>query len=234
MKKRPLLARAFLLALTVGIGSALAGDGPPPDRGKPGGSEHGNGEPGKHEPGKHELGKPEMGAAGTVILPAKEQGDAKPPGERGAGEGPGRGMRGQGMRELAEQLKAGKLKKADVKDRLKELREHREDRAKEHREELKARFGAALSMPAAREELEHHARRSAKLDRALLLCETEVVKDKDKLKERIQKLIDRENDRHAKAMQRLQSMPAAPGSPAAAAVPVSPAASVAVERAGAK
>jgi hypothetical protein len=55
----------------------------------------------------------------------------------------------------------------------------------------------------------------ARLNRALLLAETEVTKDKDKLIERIQKLIDKEQERHERAMARFKSTPATPAGSAA-------------------
>lgn len=250
MRQQQLVARALLLAVTLGVGAAQAGDGPSPAKGKPGeAAEHAKGAPGKAEPGKAEHGKPEGTPGGkpeeAAAAPGKDKGDkdadkGKDGDKDHAGRGPGR----RGMRELFDELKQGKLKKGDLKDRLGELKEHREDRAKEHREALKARFGAALATPAAKEELEHHARRMAKLDRAMVLAETEVTKDKDKLKERIQKLIDKENTRHEAAMDRFKSAgtptsgaaaaaAAAPGTPAPG-TPAAPAAAVAVEKTGDK
>lgn len=234
MRKQQLVARALLLAVTFGLGAAQAGEGPAPDKGKPGEAEHAKGGPGKGDHGHKPDGKPEEAAA----APDKDKGDKdKDKGDKDKGDkehagGPGH----HGMRELFDELKQGKLKKGELKDRLGALKERRDERAKEHREELKARFGAALAAPPAREELEHHARRMAKLDRAMVLAETEVTKDKDKLKERIQKLMDKENARHEKAMERLKSSPATPGASAAAApaTPPSPAAAVAVDKTGEK
>ncbi len=55
-------------------------------------------------------------------------------------------------------------------------------------------------------ELTTHSRRLAQLNRALLLAESERQgKDKDKLVDRIEKLIDKENERHEKAMDRFKS-----------------------------
>ena len=235
MRKQQLAAHALLVALTVGLGAARAEGpaGPPPGKGKP--ADAGPHRPGadRAEHGKPGLGKPpEPGKSDKPDKPAKAD-DPHAAGSDGpdkpdkAEHGPGHGMRG-----LLGELKAGKLKKGDVKERLAKLSERRDERTREHREHLKQRFGSALGMPAAREELEHHARRTARLDRALLLCETENVKDKEKLKERIQKLIDKENARHEQAMARLKSMPTTPAASAAAAAapPPSPATSVAAEK----
>jgi hypothetical protein len=234
MTKQQLALRALALATALSIGSAYAGDGPagsaPAGKGKPppgdaraAKGEHGKpGEPGKPDHEKHDHADADKAAD-------KDKGSDK---ERGPdkdkardGRGPGR----HGMRDLLAELKSGKLSKGDLKDRLTELRDHREERAKAHREELKARHGAALAMPAAREELEHHARRMARLNRAMVLAETEVVKDKDKLKERIQKLLDKENARHQAAMERFK-VGAPAGSAAASAAPEAPPAPVAVEK----
>lgn len=183
-----------------------AGPGGKPDKGKPG-ADKGKGKPGvdTDEPG----------------LPA---GDSTPEGKKS-----GRSVGQRGMRGLLDELKTGKLKKEDVKARLSKLQEDRAERQKEHREQLKQRWGTSLSAPSAREELEHHARRSARLERALVLVETEVTKDRDKLRTRIQKLIDKEDARHERAMERLKT---APGTPAASGSAAMPAASA--DKAGAK
>jgi hypothetical protein len=238
MRKQHHVARALALIATLIVGTAQAQGpagppGAPPGKGKPGGdADH----------GKADHGKPDM--AGAAAL-GKDKDKGKPddkdkPGDKdkpddkdkgpGAGHGPGH----HGMRELLEDLKTGKLKKGEIKERLSALHDRREERMKEHREELKARFGASLAMPAAHEELEHHARRMAKLDRAMLLTETEVTKDKDKLKDRIQKLIAKENERHEAAMARLKSMPTTPAASAGAAASAAPAAASAAVKAGDK
>jgi hypothetical protein len=236
MRQQQLVARALWLVATLTIGAAYAGEGPAPsDKAKPG-AEHGKGEHGKPgdaaavpgkaepargEPAKGEHGKPDEAAA----APGKDDGKDKGKDEGKARRGP------HAMRDLFAELKAGKLKKGELKDRLGELKEQRDERMKEHREELKTRFGAALAAPSAREELEHHARRMAKLDRAMVLAETEVTKDKDKLKERIQKLIDKENARHEAALEKLKAaQPAAGAAAAAPAAPATPPAPVAIEK----
>lgn len=236
MRKQQLAAHALLVALTIGLGTARAEGpgGPPPGKGKPAEAGPnkpgvGKGEHGKPDAdpahGKAEPGKPEKPGKSDEPQEAEQDKDKDKDKAEKAEHGAGNGMRG-----LLGELKAGKLKKGDVKERLAKLSEKREERTREHREQLKQRFGSALGMPAAREELEHHARRTARLDRALLLCETETVKDKDKLKERIQKLIDKENARHEQAMARLKSMPTTPAASGAAAAPPMPATSVAAEK----
>ncbi|HEX2874698.1 MAG TPA: hypothetical protein VHP33_25780 [Polyangiaceae bacterium] len=230
MTKQQLALRALALATALSIGSAYAGDGPagsaPAGKGKP--------PPGDARPDKGEHGRPgKLGNLGpekhdhAADAPDKAANKDKGPDKDKAREGRGPGR--HGMHELFAELKSGKLSKGDLKERLSELREHREDRAKAHREELKARHGAALASPAARQELEHHARRMARLNRAMVLAETEVVKDKDKLKERVQKLLDKENARHQAAMDRFK-VGAPAGSAAASAAPEAPPAPVAVEK----
>jgi hypothetical protein len=172
-----------------------------------------------HDDNKGEHGKP--GEAGKPDEAGKPGEAGKPPGR------PGEGFRGA-MRQLREDLKAGKVKKEELKDKLAKLHESAGERGKEHRHELGKRWNGALAMPAAREELKHHARRMAFLNRALVLAQTEAKdKDKDKLLERITKLIDKEDERHERAMERFKSMP-----PAGASASAAPAASAAPTPAG--
>jgi hypothetical protein len=153
---------------------------------------------------------------------------AKPPGR------PGERFHGA-MRQLREDLKTGKLKKEELKDKLAKLRESASERSKEHRQELGKRWGSALAAPAAREELKHHARRMAFLDRAMLLAQTEAKdKDKDKLIERISKLIDKEEERHDRAMERFKATPTTPGASASAAPAAASAAPAAAPAASAE
>ncbi len=125
------------------------------------------------------------------------------------------------LQELRADLRAGKIKPAEVKDRLAKLKDDAKDRRKAHQGALKIKWGDVLARPNAREELKHHARRSAFLNRALIVAETERKgKDKDKIVERIEKLIEKENERHTKAMERIKSE--APGNAAAAAAATAP------------
>jgi hypothetical protein len=166
------------------------------------------GEPGKA--GEHP-GKPDGDNKGEHGKPGEpgKQDEGKPDGRRGDG------FRGA-LRELHDELKAGKIKKEDLKDKLAKLRDTAGERGKQHRQELNKRWGGALAQPSALEELKHHARRMAWLNRAMVVAETGAAdKDRPKLTERISKLIDKENDRHERAMERLKSMPATPGASAA-------------------
>jgi hypothetical protein len=209
MKNQHLLALgAYALAFTL-LPAAASAEGPPPDKGPE--MKHGKpaGKPSELF-GKPDDAKPEKGPHG-------DKDEKREPGKPGAEDGKPGGHEGfrSAMRQLREDLKAGKVKKGDLKDKLAKMHESSSDRGKEHRQELAKRWGNALALPSAREELKHHARRMAFLDRALVLAETE-AKDKDKLTDRISKLIDKENERHERAMERLKSMPTPPGASAAA------------------
>jgi hypothetical protein len=110
------------------------------------------------------------------------------------------------MRELHAEFAQGRLDKAELKERLAELRASVKERQKEHRQSVAERYGKALERPAVREELKHHARRSAFLNRALLVAQTELdPKDEGKTTDRIEKLIEKENARHERAMQRFET-----------------------------
>ena len=125
-----------------------------------------------------------------------------------------------GLRELSDEVRDGKVKKEEIKDRLAKLHESLKDRKKAHQEAIKERWGDALAKPDAKEELRHHARRMAFLNRALLLAATERTgKDKDKLVDRIQKLIDKERERHEHAMDRIKSSPGTATAAASGATP---------------
>ncbi len=239
MRKQRLIACSAVLVAFIAVGAAQAGPDAP-GQGAPGKPEAA-GNPAKPEakgnPGKSEMagnpGKPEGKGEGKGL------GDEKPGAASDKDKDkdkddkdkdklePGKGHGAHGaMRALIEDLKQGKLKKAELKDHLAKLRDNMAERRKQHQGELKARWGATLAMPAVREELQHHARRLARLNRALLLAQSELTKDKDKVVERIQKLLDKEQERHDRAMERFKSMP---NTPAASAAPAAPAVSAAAK-----
>lgn len=238
MRKHRLIAGVVLIgAVTIGAAvaqaeppsAAPAGAGKPPHAGKP--DDKGKAEPSKadaaHGKAHEDHGKPDKDKADKPDKPDKDK-----PESAGAKEGgPGKG---RAMRALIDDLKSGKIKKGELKDHLGKLRGNAAERRAQHQGEVKARWGSMLAMPPVREELEHHARRMARLNRALLLAETEVTKDKDKLVERIQKLIDKEQERHDRAMARFKSSPTTPAAPAAAAAPPTPAPSAATALGGEK
>jgi hypothetical protein len=134
---------------------------------------------------------------------AKERSD-QPRKHPGAGRGHAHGR--SAMRALHAEVAHGRLGKAELKERIAELRASLEARQKEHRQSVAERYGTVLERPPVREELRHHARRSAFLNRALLVAQTEVdPKDGGKTADRIEKLIEKEDARHERAMQRFEA-----------------------------
>jgi hypothetical protein len=84
-----------------------------------------------------------------------------------------------------------------------------------------------------RTELTHHARRIAFLNRALFVAQTDAkVKDRDKLVTRIEKLLEKEHERHDRAMARLKSTPLPPGSARGPAATPASSASATIEKKG--
>jgi hypothetical protein len=137
---------------------------------------------------------------------------ATPPGlaDKAEDRGP-RGRLHSDVRELREEIKAGKLKKPDVEARLAKLRETLKDRIDKRRAAVKARWGEQLKKPETLTELALHGKRMAKLNRLLLLAQTERTgKDADKLTERVEKLIELETARHEKRMSQISSGAASP------------------------
>jgi hypothetical protein len=158
--------------------------------------------------------KDEKGALKDADNPGKP-----PPEAMGSVMGMHKGHRHRvgGYRALAVDFRGGAVSKVELQDRIKKMHEHRSERRKENREGVRRRWGAALLHPACREELRHHARREAFLSRALFLAQTEPVKNKDALIARIEKLIEKEDARHERAMERLKSTPVPPASASGAA-----------------
>jgi len=232
MRMQRLIACSAVLVAFIAVGAAQAGPDAP-GKGGPG-KPDAAGNPGKPEPKGEAKGlghdKPGVGPDKDKDKGDKDKGDKdkdkdKDDDKLGAGKGHGHGA----LHALIEDLKHGKVKKAELKDHLAKLRENMAERRKHHQGELKARWGATLAMPAVREELQHHARRMARLNRAMLLAQTELTKDKDKVVERIDKLIDKEQERHERAMERFKSMPTTPAASAGPAASAAPAVSAAVK-----
>ena len=122
--------------------------------------------------------------------------------------------------ELRERKAQGKLSAAELKKELAALRESRDERRREHREALRAHWGSKLAQPAAQEELRHHERRMARLERMALLAQEEPSgAKKDALVARIEKLTAHENERHERKMAQLDgsanAKPASGGEPKA-------------------
>jgi hypothetical protein len=219
MRKQRLIAWSAVLVGLMVVGAVQA-QPEPPGKGGPG-KPDGAARPGKGKD-RPEQAEDRPGQAKHRPERANDQLEQgrdkdKPPHGRAPGHRPA-------LRELLADLKDGKVKKADLKDRLAKLRESVAERRKHHQAELKARWGATLAMPAVREELQHHARRMARLNRALFLAQTELTKNQEKTVERINELIEKEQGRHERAMERFKSVPGTPAASAAAAPSTAPAA----------
>jgi len=191
-------------------GSARPGRGGPPDgKGGPGGPG------GRRDPFKEMFGRPGPSSSAHPGHPG--------PGHSGGphmGRGHGR-FRHSAVAALVKQLRAGELTRAEFNAKFKELKKTAKERRKERLAEVRERFDAAVLRSApAREEFQHHARRMAFLNRAQVVAQTELTGDKQKKTlARIDKLIELENERHDKALDRLKGgdSPTPPGSAIAAA-----------------
>lgn len=114
-------------------------------------------------------------------------------------------------KEAAEERKELREDKKELREDRKELREdlrkNRHERRREHIQKLREKWGDALSRPAVRAELKIHARRIARLNHMRRLADEA---GKTELVARIDKLIERERNRHQTAMDRLKSEGAKP------------------------
>lgn len=220
--KRALAATGLLVGIVV-VSNAQAE--PPPGKGADTPA-HGAGKH-EHPPGKGpDANKgPDAKAAdakgGDLGKSAGAKADKLPPGAKGApgadpaaADGKPAGRPHSELRALRDEIKAGKLKKAEVEASLSKLRDNNKERRDNHRAALKARWGEQLAKPDAQNELTVHERRMAKLNRFLLLAQTERTgKDAEKLSARIEKLIDLETARHEKRMAQITSRPSAVPAP---------------------
>jgi myosin heavy subunit len=126
-------------------------------------------------------------------------------------------------REVAEALKSGNPHPEELKKKLEELRSLREDRRHEQRAFLHRRWGRDAFKPEAKDELERHARRLARLQRLEVIAATERTGDaRKRLIARIEQLRALEEKRHEEAMKKL--VPDAPPAAAASAELGSPSA----------
>ena len=171
---------------------------------------------------------PDKGLAGVTAAHAAEPHEGKRHAEHGEGKGPhGEGAaaaaadsdKREARREQRAEFKSavadlrdrqaqGKLSKEELKKELAALDKSRNERRREHREALKQRWGADLARPPAREELRHHERRMAQLERMSLLAQSERSgAAKGKLVARIDKLVARENERHQRKMTQVAAQP---------------------------
>jgi len=128
-----------------------------------------------------------------------KKGEAMPAQAQGAEHG---GMRhGKAAAEMARGLVHAR---ADLARARVEARRGERERLREHM----SKGGHAMPMAALREEMRRHARRIARLARVREMAETH--KDADSLP-RVDKLIDRENERHERWMGKHGSAPAQEG-----------------------
>lgn len=114
---------------------------------------------------------------------------------------------------------------AELKDSIEKWKATRGERQGERRRWLQTHWGPHAHAPDAVTELRLHAARMAKLARLEQLAETERSGDaRQRLLDKIEKLRERENQRHERAMQRLTQaspVPSAAPTPSAAAAPAS-------------
>jgi hypothetical protein len=114
--------------------------------------------------------------------------------------------------EIKERKEEAKDQRDDAKDQAKDaatrlreqwqrLRDTRKDRRQERRERIQKRWGEIEKKPAVRAELKVHAWRMARLKRLRAIAEAEGNKDKVA---RIDKLTQKETERHDKHMETLQ------------------------------
>jgi hypothetical protein len=108
------------------------------------------------------------------------------------------------QRELLEALRREKVDPAELKQKLSAFEALRSERRREQRARLHSRYGTAVTRPEVKSELEHHARRLARLQRMEVVAATEREgKAKQTLLDRIQNLRTLEETRHRKVMQEL-------------------------------
>jgi hypothetical protein len=131
--------------------------------------------------------------------------------------------------ELHAKLREKKPKLDELKKKLAERHVSREARQLEARGLLVRRWGSTLAKPDAQAELKLNALRLAQLERLEELAATERIgTQRSELLEKVQKLRERENDRHARSMQAIaavQTADAASAHTAPATVLAAPAAS---------
>jgi hypothetical protein len=122
--------------------------------------------------------------------------------------------------EMRQKLRDKKFDPEQFKKQVAEWKESREKRREEQRQALIARWGAAVTKPTVADELRLHAKRLARLQRFEELIATEKQGDaRTRMLDRVQKMREKEEQRHERAMQRLQNEAAAPAASASGAVP---------------
>lgn len=121
---------------------------------------------------------------------------------------------GKGADEAAEHGKGMGMGGGSIEERIAKMHETRKDRRHAHSEALKQKWGEALGRPDVREAIKVHEWRMARLDRMRTLIDASDRPNKDKLLAKIDKLIEKENARFDKKMDKIKTAPA-PGSSAA-------------------
>jgi len=194
----------WIVAATVATSPALADDAPGPK-----GPGHARSEGSAHTRQK------DARAAGSGATSDDRRGpggrrDDADLGARGAhGERSPGHFRGLGA-ELRKKFREGKPNQAELKKSIEEWRAARDERRRERQQALAARWGSALGQPSVENELTLHARRMAHLQRMEEVIATEKTgAARQKLLDRVDKLRERENERHDNALKRLASRGAA-------------------------
>jgi hypothetical protein len=202
---------------------AAAGEAQKAEKNAPAGGQHGAGAKAEQGAGKEKGAAPPKGEA-KGHEPHGEHGAAKsgdegraraneeraePAKEAAAERAERRAERAEyksKVAELRERQAAGKLSKDELKKELAALRESRAERRQARREALRERWGQKLAEPSVQQELRHHERRMAQLERMALLAQTDRSgKAKDALVARIDKLTERENQRHERKLSQLET-----------------------------
>jgi hypothetical protein len=164
------------------------------------------------EPAKGKAAEESQRAASAAAADSQ-----KKAGEKGAGEkaSPSKGSEGLKARMEGKTEAKGASAEAHamhqpekIQAKLAEMRQNREERKKARQDELLKKWGDKLLEHAAvRAELKVNARRSARLQRMLTLAEASEKPNKAKIVARINKLIEKEQERHQKHMEALQKDP---------------------------
>ncbi len=152
-----------------------------------------------------------LAAAQPKASPSSERPEPANPGANGQQESdqgtepmsPDNPHYASGYLAIGEDYYEGRSSKAELEARVAEMHRNGASRRKDHAEGLKELWGGrVLNHAGAREDLRLHARREAYLYRALFLAHTDPsVKDRKSLVDRIQGIIDREDQRHENVMQ---------------------------------
>jgi hypothetical protein len=153
-----------------------------------------------------------MAHASDQAHEAREAAAAKADPKHGAK--PDEADHGKGADEAAEHGKGMGMGGGSIEERIAKMRETRKDRRHAHSEALKQKWGDELARPDVREAIKVHEWRMARLNRVRTLVDASDRPNKDKTLAKIDKLIEKENARFDKKMDKLKTAPA-PGSSAA-------------------